>query len=238
MTDAKDGRVRVLVVMAHPDDAEFGAAGTIARWASEGRQVTYLILTDGNRGSSDPAMTSERLAQIRHSEQRAAAKALGVNDVFFLGYDDGSLQPTLDLRRQITRWIRRCRPDVIVAPDPTRRWTGQRYINHPDHRAAGDATLDAIIPGSDTRLVFPELLEEGLEPHEVKEIYLTGSNEPDIWVDITQTIDRKVAALREHKSQIGDWDELEDTIKQRAAEAGKNQSLQFAEGFKYFKLRN
>ena len=238
MTDAKDGRVRVLVVMAHPDDAEFGAAGTIARWANEGRQVTYLILTDGNRGSSDPAMTSERLAQIRHAEQRAAAKSLGVNDVFFLGYDDGSLQPTLDLRRQITRWIRRCRPDVIVAPDPTRRWTGQRYINHPDHRAAGDATLDAIIPGSDTRLVFPELLEEGLEPHEVKELYLTGSNEPDIWVDITQTIDRKVAALREHKSQVGDWDGLEDTIKQRAAEMGKTQALQFAEGFKYFKLRD
>jgi LmbE family N-acetylglucosaminyl deacetylase len=238
MTDSVNGAGRVLVVMAHPDDAEFGAAGTIGRWAREGRQVTYLILTDGNRGSSDPAMTPERLTQIRHAEQRAAALKLGVKDVYFLGYDDGSLMPTLDLRRQITRWIRRCKPDVIVAPDPTRRWSGQRYINHPDHRAAGDATLDAIIPGSDTRLVFPELLDEGLEPHEVKEIYLTGSNEADIFVDISDTIDLKLAALREHKSQVDDWGELEVFVKERAAEVGKSQKLAYAESFKYFKLRD
>ena len=238
MIDSPNGQGRVLVVMAHPDDAEFGAGATVGKWAREGRQITYLILTDGNRGSNDPAMTSERLAQIRHSEQRAAAQKLGVKDVFFLGYDDGSLMPTLDLRKQITRWIRRTRPDIVVAPDPTRRWTGQRYINHPDHRAAGEATLDAIIPGSDTRLVFPELLEEGLDPHEVKEIYLTGSNDPDVFVDISETIDLKIAALREHKSQVGDWGELEDTIKQRAAEMGKAGELPFAEGFKYFKLRD
>lgn len=233
-----DAFTRVLVVMAHPDDAEFGVGGTVARWAREGRHVTYVILTDGNRGSSDPAMTAERLAQIRHAEQRAAALKLGVKDVFFLGYDDGSLQPTLDLRRQITRWIRRVKPDVVVAPDPTRRWTGQRYINHPDHRAAGEATLDAIIPGSDTRLVFPELLEEGLEPHQVKEVYLSGSNEADVFVDITGAIDAKVEALREHKSQIGDWEELDRTIRERAAEMGKSQQLQFAEGFKYFRLHD
>lgn len=238
MTDSSNGTGRVLVVMAHPDDAEFGAAGTIARWAEEGRHVTYLILTDGNRGSSDPSMTSERLSQIRHAEQRAAALRLGVKDVFFLGYDDGSLQPTLDLRRQIVRWIRRCKPDVVVAPDPTRRWSGQRYINHPDHRAAGDATLDAIMPGADTRLVFPELLDEGLEPHEVREIYLTGSNEPDLWVDISQTIELKLAALREHRSQVGEWAEMEESIKQRAADMGKLKKLEYAEGFKYFKLRD
>ena len=142
------------------------------------------------------------------------------------------------MRRQITRWIRRVKPDVVVAPDPTRRWTGQRYINHPDHRAAGEATLDAIIPGSDTRLVFPELLEEGLEPHQVKEVYLSGSNEADVFVDITGAIDAKVEALREHKSQIGDWEELDRTIRERAAEMGKSQQLQFAEGFKYFRLHD
>src|SRR5437879_13251923 len=168
MTESRSGVVRVLVVMAHPDDAEVGAAGTEARCAKEGRQITYVIITDGNRGSSDPAMTAERLAQIRHAEQRAAAMKLGVKDVFFLGYDDGSLQPTLDLRRQITRWIRRTKPDVGMAPDPTRRWTGQRYINHPDHRAARESTLDAILPGSDTRLVSPELLDVGLGPHHGK----------------------------------------------------------------------
>jgi len=237
MTGSADGLVRVLVVMAHPDDAEFGAAGTIARWAREGRQVTYLILTDGNRGSHDPAMTAERLAPIRHAEQCAAAKRLGVMDVFFLGYDDGSLQATLDLRKQITRWIRRCKPDVVVCPDPTRRWSGQRYLNHPDHRAAGEATLDAIMPASDTRLIFPELLEEGLDPHRVKEVYLTGSNEPDVWMDIGETIDLKIAALREHKSQVGDWTELEKVIRERAAEVGKERQLAAAEGFKYFKLR-
>ncbi|HYM50655.1 MAG TPA: PIG-L deacetylase family protein [Candidatus Limnocylindrales bacterium] len=237
MTDASNGTGRVLVVMAHPDDAEFGAAGTVARWAREGRHVTYLVLTDGNRGSSDPAMTPERLTQIRHAEQRAAALRLGVKDVFFLGYDDGSLQPTLDLRRQITRWIRRCKPDVVVAPDPTRRWTGQRFFNHPDHRAAGDATLDAIMPGADTRLMYPELLEEGLEPHQVREVYLSGSNVPDVWVDITPTIDDKIAALREHRSQVGDWPQMEEVVRERAAEMGKSQSLPFAEGFKYFKLR-
>ncbi len=226
------------MIVAHPDDAEFGAAGTIARWARDGRHVTYLILTDGNRGSSDPTMTAERLAQIRHEEQRAAAARLGVRDVVFLGYDDGSLQPTLDLRRQITRWIRRCRPDVVVAHDPTRRWVGQRYINHPDHRAAGDATLDAIIPGADTRLMFPELLEEGLEPHQVKEIYLTGPNEPDLWVDIGETIDVKIEALRQHKSQVGGWEELPDVIRQRATEMAQGQSFPLAEGFKYIKLRS
>src|SRR5439155_77978 len=145
-------------------------------------------------------------------------RTLRLKDVFFLGCGAGSLQAPLDLRRQIPRWIRRPQPDVVVAPDPTRRWTGQRYINHPDHRAAGEATLDAIIPGSDTRLVFPELLDEGLEPHQVKEIYLTGSNEPDAWVDISDTIDLKIEALREHRSQVGEWSELEQTIRERAAE--------------------
>src|SRR5438445_13398439 len=133
-------------------------------------------------------MTAERLAQIRHAEQRAAAMKLGVKDVFFLGYDDGSLQPTLDLRRQITRWIRRTKPDIVMAPDPTRGWTGQRHINHPAHRAAGDATLDAIIPGSDTRLVFPELLDEGLEPHQAKESNIYTSIASTAWVDISDTI--------------------------------------------------
>src|SRR5947207_10197508 len=178
MPASPNGLARVLVVMAHPDDAEFGAAGTVAKWAKEGRQVTYLILTDGNRGSSDPAVTAERLAQIRHAEQRAAAMKLGVKDVFFLGYDDGSLQPTLDLRRQITRWIRRTKPDVVMAPDPTRRWTGQRYINHPDHRAAGAAPLAATIPGPERGLGFPNRLERGLEHIQSKRFILPGPKNP------------------------------------------------------------
>ncbi len=237
MTEAADTAVRVLVVMAHPDDAEFGAAGTVARWAREGRHVSYLILTDGNRGTADPEMTPERLAKIRHDEQRAAAAKLGVREVFFLGYDDGSLQPTLDLRRQITRWIRRCQPAVVVAPDPSRWFAGQTYINHPDHRAAGEATLAAIMPSSDTRLIFPELLEEGLEPHKVKEIYLTGPAQPDVWVDIGDTFDIKVQALREHASQIGDWAEMEEELRQRAHDVARGQAFDLGEAFKYIKLR-
>jgi LmbE family N-acetylglucosaminyl deacetylase len=238
MTEAADSAIRVLVVMAHPDDAEFGAAGTVARWAREGRHVSYAIVTDGNRGTEDPEMTPERLTKIRHAEQRAAATKLGVREVFFLGYDDGSVQPTLDLRREITRWIRRCKPDVVVAPDPSRWFTGQTYVNHPDHRATGDATLAAIMPSADTRLIFPELLQEGLEPHKVKEIYLTGPAQPDMWVDITDTFHLKIQALREHASQIGDWTDMEESLRQRAHEIARDQPFELAEAFKYIKLRD
>ncbi|TMF54378.1 MAG: PIG-L family deacetylase [Chloroflexi bacterium] len=241
MTESPNGVVRVLVVMAHPDDAEFGAAGTVARWAKEGRQITYVIITDGNRGSSDPAMTAERLAQIRHAEQRAAAMKLGVKDVFFLGYDDGSLQPTLDLRRQITRWIRRCKPDVVVCPDPTRRWTGQRYINHPDHRAAGDACLDAVYPSARDPHVFPELLIENLLPHKVKEVFMSSVANADVWIDITACMDRKLEGLREHKSQVGDrWDLVTERMKDRSRQLAQqfNLPFEFAEAYKYFRLQD
>ncbi len=230
-----DHHRKVLVIVAHPDDAEFGAAGTVARWAREGAEVTYLICTDGNRGSNDPEMTPEKLTKLRHAEQRAAAGHLGVRDVVFLGYDDGSLQPTLDLRRQLTRWIRRCRPDVVICPDPTRRFGGQRYINHPDHRACGEAALDAVMPSASTRLIFPELLEENLEPYTVKEVYLTGANEPDTYMDITGTIDLKIAALGEHKSQLGDRSDLE-WVRQRARDLAKDHGCEYAEAFRYLRL--
>jgi len=238
MTEAANSAIRVLVIMAHPDDAEFGAAGTVARWTREGRHVSYLIITDGNRGTEDPKMTPEQLTKIRHAEQRVAAARLGVREVFFMGYEDGLLQPTLDLRRQITRWIRRCKPDVVVAPDPSRWFAGQTYINHPDHRAVGEATLAAIMPSADTRLIFPELLEEGLEPHKVKEIYLTGPAQPDVWVDISETFDAKVQALREHVSQIGDWPEMEEELRKRAHDVARDQAFELAEAFKYVKLRD
>ncbi len=230
-----DRRRKVLVIAAHPDDAEFGSAGTVARWTREGAEVTYLICTDGNRGSNDPEMTPEKLARLRHAEQRAAAGKLAVKDVIFLGYDDGSLQPTLELRRSLTRWIRRCRPDVVICPDPTRRFAGQRYINHPDHRACGEAALDAVMPAASTRLIFPELLEEGLEPHKVREVYLAGPNEADTYVDITSTIDLKIAALREHRSQIDSDGDLE-FVRQRAREVAKGQGFEYAEAFRYLKL--
>ncbi len=231
---------RVLVVMAHPDDGEFIAGGTIARWAREGHEIYYCVVTDGNVGSSDPEMTSEKLALIRQEEHRAAARTLGAKEALFLHYVDSMLEPTLQLRKDITRLIRQVKPDIMICQDPTVRWSGQGYINHPDHRAAGEATMAAIMPCSDTRLVFPELLKEGLEPHKIKELYLAGTQTPDRWVDIRETLELKIEALRQHKSQMGDWDpaeEMRQWARQNAETARKyGHDFEYAESFKYIRF--
>ncbi len=233
---SEDDLLRVMVVMAHPDDAEFTVAGTVAKWTQEGHEVIYVICTDGSRGSNDPGMPPEHLAPIREAEQRAAAQVLGVKETVFLGYEDGTLQPTLELRRDITRAIRRYRPDIVVCADPTRRYH-DNYLNHPDHRAAADAALDAVFPSARTRWIFPELLKEGLEPHTVKEVYIIGPRSPDLWVDISQTIDFKIAALKKHESQVGDWDDLEEFIKGWNEETGRERGMAYAEAFKRIELR-
>lgn len=194
-------RRRVLVVVAHPDDAEFSAGGTIAHWTSQGREVRYLIVTDGSKGSADPEMTSPRLIELRREEQREAARLLGVSGVSFLNHEDGYLQPTLQLRRQITAEIRRRRPDTVITSDPTRRWYGREYINHPDHLAVGEATLAAVFPSARDHLTFPELAAEGLEPHKVREVLLPDREEPDVYVDVSQTFELKLQALQCHRSQ-------------------------------------
>lgn len=233
---------RVLIVMAHPDDGEFSCGATVARWASEGRDIHYCLVTDGQVGDAgDTEITSEQLAQVRQREARAAARALGVrNDVIFLHYMDSRLEPTLELRRDIARVIRMIKPDVMICQDPTVRWSGQGYINHPDHRAAGEATLAAIMPVASTRLAFPELAAEGLAPHNVREIYISGTQTPDRWVDITDFLDVKIAALREHKSQLRDWDPAEGVrhwASENAAAARKcGHDMQYAEAFKYIKF--
>lgn len=198
-------RRRVMVIVAHPDDAEFGCGGTVARWTDEGLWVSYLIATNGNKGSGDRRAAPESLAATRREEQRRAAEVLGVAEVFFLDHDDGYLQPTLELRREITAHLRRHRPDTVVCPDPTRRWWGRGYINHPDHIAVGEAALAAIFPSARDHLTFPELLAEGLEPHKVREILLPDREEPDVYVDISSTMERKIQALECHVSQsLGD----------------------------------
>ncbi len=233
---------RLLVVMAHPDDGEFSSGGTIARFAREGYEVFYCIVTDGNVGSSDPEMTSEKLAAIRQEEHKAAARTLGAKEALFLHYVDSTLEPTLELRKDITRLIRQVKPEVMICQDPTVRWSGQGYINHPDHRAAGEATMAAIMPSSDTRLVFPDLLREGLEPHKIKELYLAGTQSPDRWVDITETLEIKIEALRQHKSQLGDWEpaeEMKQWASQNADTAHKHgHDFKYAESFKYFRFRD
>jgi len=242
MSDEQEYEARsVLVVVAHPDDAEFMAAGTIAKWAAEGKEINYVLCTAGDKGSSDRTMSPGALAEIRRREQRAACDRLGVKDLRFLGYEDGVLQNTLALRRDVVREIRRFQPDVVMCQDPTMRYSAQGYLNHPDHRAAGDATLDAVYPSARDALVFPELLCEGFEPHKVKEVYCAGTNAPDVWIDISDTIETKIEALRAHESQVGPVvrpnRDFSVFVRERSAQTGEPHGLKFAEAFKYFRLR-
>ena len=241
MTDEHGYQARcVMVIVAHPDDAEFMAAGTVAKWAREGKEIIYVLCTSGDKGSSDPSVSPAELARARGEEQKAAASRLGVREVVFLGYEDGVLQNGLELRREIVRQIRRFKPDVVVCQDPTTRWSAQGYLNHPDHRAAGDAALDAVYPSARDPHVFPELLAEGLEPHKVREVYVGGTNSADTWMDIGDTIDVKIEALRAHESQVGngarpDWD-IEKFLRERAQQIAEGHGMQYAEAFKYFNL--
>ena len=229
----------VLIVMAHPDDAEFGCGATIASWAAAGKVINYVLCTSGDKGSSDPSVNPFELARTRRGEQINAAHALGARDVTFLSYNDGVLRNTLELRRDIVREIRRLRPDAVVCQDPTQRWGGTGYLNHPDHRAAGDACLDAVYPSARDPHVFPELLLEGWQPHKVREVFMSTQSNADVWVDVTGGMDRKLAALREHVSQTSErWDQVEERVRERSRALATSLELPFeyAEAFKYFKL--
>jgi LmbE family N-acetylglucosaminyl deacetylase len=224
--------VRAMFIAAHPDDIEFVVAGTAAKWAQAGTQVTYVLATSGDAGSHQPGITREELARIREDEQRAAARIAGVEEVVFLGYHDCEVEPTLALRRDLVREIRRFKPDIVVCSDPTRLLIGDRYINHPDHRAVGQAALDAIAPTAAMPLVFPDLLDEGLEPHQVKEVLVASGPQPDTWIDITATIDLKIEALRQHASQFPDGWDPNDRLREWASETGKEIGVPYAESFR------
>lgn len=226
---------RVLVIAAHPDDIEFGVAGTVAKWTDAGVQVTYCLVTDGAAGSNKPDADLAALVRQRHDEQCEAAAIVGVHDVRFLGYADGALQPTLELRRDLTRLIREVKPDIVVVQDPTTVFVGDFYINHPDHRAAGEAAVYAVFPSAGTRPIFPELLAEGYEPHEVSELWLNLDLDGQHRVDITDQIERKLQSLLCHKSQLGP--EVADMVRGWDRENGKAQGYTYAEGFKVMKLR-
>jgi LmbE family N-acetylglucosaminyl deacetylase len=229
----------VLVVMAHPDDAEFGCGGTIASWAAAGKDINYVLCTSGDKGSSDPSMSPYKLAQMRRTEQINAAHALGAHEVVFLSHEDGTLRNTIELRRDIVREIRRFRPDAVICQDPTMRWGGNRYLNHPDHRAAGDACLDAVYPSARDPHVFPELLIENLLPHKVREVFMSTTQNVDVWVDITDCFERKLEGLRQHTSQVAArWDQMIERIKERSRAVARQNELPFelAEGYKYFRL--
>ena len=211
MTD-EDLPTQVLVITAHPDDVDFGAAGTIGRWTALGVKVTYCIVTDGASGAADPDVDLSTLAIVRREEQRRAAAAVGVDDVRFLDYPDGRLEVSIELRRDLSRVIREVRPDRVVAQSPERNWERIR-ASHPDHLAAGEAALQAVYPDSRNPYAHPELLAEGFEPHVVEEVWLMASPRAGRAVDITETFELKVAALKCHETQVGGGDHLEDLIR-------------------------
>ena len=230
-----EGAGTAMAIVAHPDDVEFNVGGTVALWVEQGWRVLYVIVTRGDKGSDDPTMTSERLAEARAEEQRAAAAYLGASGVEFLGYEDGALEPTLALRRDIARQIRRHRPQRLLVTDPTELYSA-RYIQHPDHLATAQAALAATYVARD-RLTMPELLAEGLEPHGVSEVWIETSREPDTFVDIAPAMERKKQALRLHRSQISEeFLTIMETIAREAAARAPEPQPAFAESFRVVRL--
>jgi LmbE family N-acetylglucosaminyl deacetylase len=224
---------RALVVTAHPDDSEFGAGGTVAKLAKDGCEVTYVVVTNGNKGSSDRSMTPERLAVIRADEQRNAARTLGVARVEFLGYPDGEVEDTRDVRRDVAREIRKWRPDLLICQNPNR--TYNLGASHRDHRTVGGVALDCVYPLARDHMAFPELMPE-FEPHKVKQVYVMQWQNPHLVVDISDVMDLKLRALACHASQFVDVAALERRVRERAAELGKPKGYAYAECFDHLLL--
>jgi len=231
MSKTPETRDRVMVIAAHPDDPEFGCAGTVFKWAQAGKHITYVLLTSGDKGSHDPDLRPGRLAAMREEEQRAAARELGVAQVIFLRHPDGLLKNDLSMRRELSSIIRQHKPHIVMTIDPWRH-----YQLHPDHRAAGQAALDAIYAAREW-YVFPEQLVDDNEPWRVKEIYLFWTDNADCWEDISNVIDRRISALARHASQVGlDISRLDERIRMYAQAAGKEHGYEYAEAFKRFLL--
>jgi LmbE family N-acetylglucosaminyl deacetylase len=219
---------RVLVITAHPDDSEFGAGGTLAKLVKEGKEVALVVVTNGDKGSSDRAMSSARLTAIRAEEQRQASRTLGVEQVTFLGYPDGEVEDTRDLRRDVAREIRRVRPDLVICQNPNR--TYNLGASHRDHRTVGGVVLDCVYPLARDHLAFPELLPE-FEPHKVREVYVMQWHQPHVVNDITEVMDLKIKALACHASQFADFAAVEARVRQRGKELGAPQGYSYAEAF-------
>jgi LmbE family N-acetylglucosaminyl deacetylase len=225
---------RILVVMAHPDDCDFGAGGTIAQWTAKGIHVSYCIITNGDQGGEESDVPLEEMASVRQREQRDAGLALGVKDIQFLNYRDGSLMPSIELRKEIVREIRRAQPDRMVIQSPERNYE-RIFASHPDHLAAGETALQAVYPDARNPYAFTDLKADGFEPWRVKEVWITGSPTPNHFVDITETFSKKMAALHAHRSQTAHNAELESMVRswgEKNAEANGLSSERVAEIFK------
>ncbi len=225
---------RVLAVVAHPDDVDFGAAGTVAKWVDEGMDVTYCLVTDGDAGGFDPLISRSEIPAIRRAEQTAAAKEVGVSDLVWLGYPDGQVEVSLGLRRDIARVIRQVRPQRVLSPSPERNYA-RVFASHPDHLAVGEATLCAVYPDARNPFAFPELAAGGLEAHIVDEVWMMAAPEADVFIDVTDTFDRKIAALRAHVSQTGRMESLPEFLRGWLAATAERAGLEpgrLAEGFR------
>jgi LmbE family N-acetylglucosaminyl deacetylase len=226
-------------IHAHPDDQDFTVAGTLAKWARAGCVITSVIITSGDSGSNDASRNAgykPELARLREGEQRAANQVLGIAETVFLGYPDGELVASIQLRKDLTRLIRRYQPDVVITGDPTGWFYGNEYINHPDHRAAAEAAAYAVFPSAGTRMIFPDLLDEGLPPHNVKRLYIHGNEQPDTWIDIADTLDVKIQALKKHVSQ-GDTHDVESWMHEWAEEEGKQKGIKYSESYRVMILQ-
>jgi LmbE family N-acetylglucosaminyl deacetylase len=226
---------RAMVIVAHPDDIEFGCAGTVARWVEEGAEVCYVLVTSGDVGIARADITRAEAGALRETEQSAAAAVVGVQDVVYLREPDGHVVNTLDLRKRLVREIRRFKPEVVICSDPTVFFVDNSYINHPDHRAVAAAALDAVFPAAGQPHVFEELAAEGLAAHKVRKVYVEGWGGGDTWINISGVIDRKVAALRKHVSQMGEWDP-EPMLRQWSRDAGKGKEMEYAETFRVMNI--
>ena len=235
MTPLPDAEIkRVLVVMAHPDDCDFGAGGTIAQWTSQGIEVSYCIITNGDQGGEESGIPVEEMAKVRQQEQRDAGRALGVTEITYLNYRDGWLMPSIELRKEIVKAIRIAKPDRMVVQSPERNWE-RIYSSHPDHLAAGETAIQAVYPDARNPFAFPELKAAGLEPWRVREVWITGSPTPNHFVDISETFSKKMAALHAHVSQTAHNKELENMVRswgERNAEANGLAQGRVAEIFK------
>jgi len=224
-----------MAVVAHPDDIEFSCAGTLARWARAGARISFVLCTSGDVGIDDQDITRSKATEIREEEERRAAQIIGATEVVFLREPDGMLTPTLELRKKLVREIRRFRPEVIITGDPTIVWAGDDYINHPDHRAAATAALDATFPAAGQSHLYEEFAEEGLLAHKPRKVYVTMWSDAEVFVDIEDTINFKIDALRAHKSQMRDWDP-EKMVREWAAGSAKGKEMTYAEGYRVVTL--
>jgi LmbE family N-acetylglucosaminyl deacetylase len=222
----------IVVILAHPDDPEFFCGATLAMWAKQGHVVDYYLLTRGDKGSQDRAMTPQELTRIREKEERSAAQVLGIRTVNFLNYEDGTLIPDLETRKAVVQIIRQEKPDVVVTCDPTNLFVRDGAVNHPDHRAAGQIVIDGLFPAAGNPMFFPELLKEGLEPHSVKELWLSLPSQPNLVLDITAFWPTKLRALHEHRSQIGDIEKFDKRMYERRIANSTAEAPRFEEKFR------